>query len=185
MTDGWGCWQECEGTEPGGMLEEWEAGDGLTTRLGAMHCRVLANARERRRVAHPAALHQTSQILPQPAAALYPIDTIKTRLQAMRSGGGISALLKVQRGDGCTCRPAALLWHMLLASHGSLDTNSTCLAAPAPAAGALIRPGLPACSSAAHSRAAGAACTPASGATWWVWRPHPPSSWRCTSRPSR
>lgn len=77
--------------------EEWEAGDGLTTRLGATHCRVLANARERRRVAHSADLHQTSQRLPQPAAALYPIDTIKTRLQAMRSGGGISALLKVQR----------------------------------------------------------------------------------------
>ena len=31
-------------------------------------------------------------------AALYPIDTIKTRLQAMRSGGGIAALL--QAGGG-------------------------------------------------------------------------------------
>jgi hypothetical protein len=31
-------------------------------------------------------------------AALYPIDTIKTRLQAMRSGGGIRALL--QAGGG-------------------------------------------------------------------------------------
>ena len=40
---------------------------------------------------------------------------------------------------------------MLLASHGSLDTISTCLAAPAPAADSLIRPGLPACSSASQS----------------------------------
>lgn len=31
-------------------------------------------------------------------AALYPIDTIKTRLQAMRSGGGFSALLKAGGG---------------------------------------------------------------------------------------
>ncbi|PRW20277.1 S-adenosylmethionine carrier chloroplastic mitochondrial [Chlorella sorokiniana] len=31
-------------------------------------------------------------------AALYPIDTIKTRLQAMRSGGGLSALLKAGGG---------------------------------------------------------------------------------------
>lgn len=33
-------------------------------------------------------------------AALYPIDTIKTRLQAMRSGGGFSALLKSGGGRG-------------------------------------------------------------------------------------
>jgi len=33
-------------------------------------------------------------------AALYPIDTIKTRLQAMRSGGGFSALLKAGGGRG-------------------------------------------------------------------------------------
>ena len=33
-------------------------------------------------------------LLQPPAAALYPIDTIKTRLQAMRSGGGIRALLQ-------------------------------------------------------------------------------------------
>ena len=40
-------------------------------------------------------------------AALYPLDTIKTRLQMMRSGGGISALLKsgggkaLYAGIGC------------------------------------------------------------------------------------
>lgn len=33
-------------------------------------------------------------------AALYPIDTIKTRLQAMHSGGGFSALLKAGGGRG-------------------------------------------------------------------------------------
>ena len=41
--------------------------------------------------------------LPHPtrASALYPIDTIKTRLQAMRSGGGIRALLQASaRGGG-------------------------------------------------------------------------------------
>jgi solute carrier family 25 S-adenosylmethionine transporter 26 len=35
-----------------------------------------------------------------PAAALYPIDTIKTRLQAMIGGGGIKALLSSGGGKG-------------------------------------------------------------------------------------
>lgn len=37
-----------------------------------------------------------------PPAALYPIDTVKTRLQAMRSGGGIRALLQVSQ-EGRVC----------------------------------------------------------------------------------
>jgi hypothetical protein len=37
---------------------------------------------------------------PPPLPALYPIDTIKTRLQAMRSGGGIRALLQAGGGRG-------------------------------------------------------------------------------------
>lgn len=35
-----------------------------------------------------------------PPAALYPIDTIKTRLQAMIGGGGIKALLQSGGGKG-------------------------------------------------------------------------------------
>lgn len=49
--------------------------------------------------AHPRPCLQPAASTPAaPLAALYPIDTIKTRLQAMRSGGGIRALL--QAGGG-------------------------------------------------------------------------------------
>lgn len=42
--------------------------------------------------------HRPSTQHARSAAALYPIDTIKTRLQAMRSGGGIRALLAAGGG---------------------------------------------------------------------------------------
>ena len=48
------------------------------------------------------AAHRDSPVRARPrppaAAALYPIDTIKTRMQAMRSGGGFRAML--QAGGG-------------------------------------------------------------------------------------
>ena len=37
---------------------------------------------------------------PHCAAALYPIDTIKTQLQAMRKGGGMMSLLREGKGKG-------------------------------------------------------------------------------------
>ena len=52
-------------------------------------------------------------------ATLYPLDTIKTRLQAMRSGGGIRALIKAGGGKapyaGLGCVPildfgSQILW---------------------------------------------------------------------------
>jgi solute carrier family 25 (mitochondrial S-adenosylmethionine transporter), member 26 len=56
-------------------------------------------------------------------AALYPLDTIKTRLQMMRSGGGIRALLKSGGGKslyaGIKC---GLLLHDNLNSQPHLAT---------------------------------------------------------------
>jgi hypothetical protein len=47
-------------------------------------------------------------------AVLYPLDTIKTRLQMMRTGGGLSAMLKsgggkaLYAGIGCVPEPCLL-----------------------------------------------------------------------------
>ena len=46
-------------------------------------------------------------------AALYPLDTIKTRLQMMRSGGGISALLKSGGGKALYAGIGCALHHSL------------------------------------------------------------------------
>lgn len=57
-------------------------------------------------------------------AALYPLDTVKTRLQMMRSGGGLSALLKqgggkaLYAGIGCA-RPSILCHTHAFFSHAS------------------------------------------------------------------
>lgn len=54
-------------------------------------------------------------------AALYPIDTIKTRLQAMIGGGGIKALL--QQGGGKALYAGE--WDQLKWGRGASNSNST------------------------------------------------------------
>ena len=53
-------------------------------------------------------------------AALYPLDTIKTRLQAMRHGGGIKALLQAGGGKalyaGIKCAATLVITSSLLSS---------------------------------------------------------------------
>lgn len=42
--------------------------------------------------------HKTLTMCSLPPAALYPIDTIKTRMQMARTGGGVRALFKSGQG---------------------------------------------------------------------------------------
>ena len=71
-------------------------------------------------------------------AALYPLDTIKTRLQMMRTGGGVRALLKggggkaLYAGIGCATFELCFLGQRAKQCHALWHTHRTGKAARSP-----------------------------------------------------